>query len=1558
MLCRQLRPMRLALFVLTSLLFGPVVLASAGTGAAFGPPTLEIETGERATKVWVELTVPHAGLARVLLRETTALVQRGPTGRDPSAQASFATWDELAGDLGSGARARRWFAFSRDGGASWSEARPLERALELRDAEVLPGESMPTPALGLALPRAGKLWLVQFRTIGLPEWRAALVELGAELFQFVPHHAHIVRLDPSRVSLVRALDFVERIEPYHAGYRIGPPLRAWLDEQQLLSAPTQRVRVVALEWGETGKERIAAAAKDLGAEIVENWPNGHIIELNVTREQLRVIAGHDDVLWIDLWSAPENDMDLVREDAGTNWLEDNFGYCGQGVRGEVLDSGIEETHKDFDGLILHGGNSTSSHGTSTFGIVFGNGNRDGDGEAKGTGHMPCPEAQGIFADYDFLGDRFAHTEELKNDPYFASFQTNSWGAARTLSYTSVSHEMDDIIWRLDIAITQSQSNAGNQDSRPQAWAKNIISVGGIKHKDTLTTSDDEWDFGASIGPAEDGRIKPDINYWYDNIYTTTTGDSYTSSFGGTSAATPESAGVLGLMVQMWADNVWETDPEGTTVFEKQPHFSTIKALLINNAQQYDFVGESDDLTRVHQGWGRPSARLAKERAASSFIIDEEVILELSDFSIYDVDVAAGESELKVTMVYPDPPGTTSAAMHRINDLNLKVTSPSGTIYHGNHGLLEGKYSTPGGEPNGLDTVENVFISNPEAGIWKVEIEAAEINQDAYLDTPDDDATFALVVTGGTSQLIQPSAGRVRLDRDFYSCDHRVGIRVIDGNVGAGSMTVEVWSDSETERETVTLTETKPGSGKYAGEIYTTGTPPAAGDGLVSVVHDDAIIVEYIDADDGEGGLNVIQQDQASADCQKPLITGVGERDLSDVSGTIVWTTDELADSEVVWGETIPPTQSEVGFGRTIDHAITLTGLTECTIYYYEVHSADVLGNAAIDDNGGSYYHFETLGDFGDGLQPCHAGQVTIDEPVYSCTDSVTFRVVDLDLNLDPEALDSVTLWVSSSSEPDPEPIVATETDVNSATFTGAITTSAGVPAPDGTLQTADGDTITVTYRDEDDGTGTPRVSFATAAADCAGPVISELGTTAITDARLTVTWKTQEPADTVLEWGTTPALGETISSSGLVTDHSVLVNQLEMCSELFVRARSTDQHGNSAVADLGGSPLGAFTWDIPGLYWRDNFENGAGSWTLEGEWEVGVPQGLGGSTGLSDPLEAYNNQHVLGHDLSGQGSFGGDYEPNTTQRATTPDFDATSWTNTKLIYYRRLNTHSSDEASLWLFAGPGRPLFRSEGTISNSSFIQESADLAGLVDGQPVVRLQFQQQADGSVQYSGWNIDDLILKDGSLPDYAACGGCLETPTFAGVVSARDNDACGETGVTVSWNETFSWGSGASGSFALYRDTSPGFTPSAANLVTAGIAGLSHVDESAPLDVPVYYLVRAETDETCSTGPNNGGLTDDNSVYVPVTDTNDQPIPGAVTDLAVSLVNRAHVRLSWSAPADAAEYHAYRSEEPQPESFQLLGDTKTTQFDDEASGANEVSYFYLVNAANACGQEGP
>ena len=83
------------------------------------------------------------------------------------------------------------------------------------------------------------------------------------------------------------------------------------------------------------------------------------------------------------------------------------------------------------------------------------------------------------------GSRWQVFDDLVNI-HNVSHSTASWGNARTFNYTSISAEADDIVFDHNLTWTQSQSNAGNQDSRPQAWAKNVFSIGGVAHGNNST----------------------------------------------------------------------------------------------------------------------------------------------------------------------------------------------------------------------------------------------------------------------------------------------------------------------------------------------------------------------------------------------------------------------------------------------------------------------------------------------------------------------------------------------------------------------------------------------------------------------------------------------------------------------------------------------------------------------------------------------------------------------------------------------------------------------------------------------------------------------------------------------------------------------------------------------------------------------------------------------------------------------------------------------------------------------------------------------------------------
>src|SRR5690606_4691666 len=153
------------------------------------------------------------------------------------------------------------------------------------------------------------------------------------------------------------------------------------------------------------------------------------------------------------------------------------------------------------------------------------------------------------------------------------------------------------------------------------------------------------------------------------------------------------------------------------------------------------------LTRARQGWGMPDLREAYDQREKMFIVNEDDVLRELESASYQLLVNPGEPQLRATMVYNEPSGTTSSSVHRINDLSLKVTSPSGATYWGNNGLVSSLWSTTGGSANARDPVENVFVQNPEAGIWTFEVIASEINQDGHRETATLDADFALVVSG-------------------------------------------------------------------------------------------------------------------------------------------------------------------------------------------------------------------------------------------------------------------------------------------------------------------------------------------------------------------------------------------------------------------------------------------------------------------------------------------------------------------------------------------------------------------------------------------------------------------------------------------------------------------------------------------------------------------------------------------------------------------------------------------------------------------------------------------
>jgi len=872
----------------------------------------------------------------------------------PGSPIRLALWVENVPDAG----AVPFYAITLDGHRV-ATVRRTSYALKLRHGGFDPAARVPQVEASLAADESNTLYIVQFVTQPLQEFRTAIEDLGGTVRRFVANHAHVVQMSPDVREQVEAIPFVRRVVPYHPAYRLEEFL---LEEFKQLGMPrdVRRYHIQVVESDVDHKNAVGDRIRSIGGKVEAQNPDGNLLDATLDPHHLLEIVRMNEVFFIDRQLPRRVYMNNVREDGGANHVETVGGYTGEGVRGEVMDTGLWTLHSAFQARppIIHHCNFTdTTHGTSVYGINFG----DGTGDADGRGL--APDAQGIFSAFYCLEDRYQHTVELVQDPYYAVYQTNSWGSCCTTEYGTDSTEMDRIIFDTDLLILQAQANEGSRDSDVSAWAKNVVSVGGIYHHDTLSRADDEWSYTCSIGPAADGRVKPDLSYWCDSIRTTSDSGGYTPGFGGTSAATPETAGHFGLFFQMWANGIFgnDVDPSGT-VFDNRCHMSTAKAVLINTARQYTFSGADHDLTRIHQGWGTANvARLYDMRDKISVIDETDVLTNLETITYYGY-VDPGEPALRVTMVYTDPPGTTSSSQHRINDLTLKVTSPSDVVYWGNNGLLDGNWSTPGGAENTIDTVENVFIENPEAGLWTVEVIASEINEDSHVETPELDADFALVFSGGLLSNCS-SEGRIRLDAVKYACADQAAIRVVDCDLNTDdgvveTITVTIDSDTEPGGETLLLTETGPPTADFRGTIELSTSDAS---GVLQVSESDVVTAAYLDADDGQGGVNVVVTDAAVVDCTPPQISNVQTTNIEARNATVTFDTNEPAWGTVRYGGSCDSLNEAATQGAALtEHTVNVSGLSDNTTYFYAVDAVDEAGNARTDDNGGVCHTFTTL----------------------------------------------------------------------------------------------------------------------------------------------------------------------------------------------------------------------------------------------------------------------------------------------------------------------------------------------------------------------------------------------------------------------------------------------------------------------------------------------------------------------------------------------------------------------------------------------------------------------
>ena len=235
-----------------------------------------------------------------------------------------------------------------------------------------------------------------------------------------------------------------------------------------------------------------------------------------------------------------------------------------------------------------------------------------------------------------------------------------------------------------------------------ANSKNSLTVGAFEKK--YSPEGEDSLYFSSIGPCDDGRIKPDIcgHGWLVGSSMADSDNSY-NLMSGTSMATASISGSLLLLQEYYNDS-----------FNEFMKASTLKGLAIHGASPLlNQIGPN-----YKHGWGvldmQKSTDIITNRDHTSNIIEESLV----SGGVFSLDVtASGLEPLVVTLVWTDPEGNVlppqlnNPTPSLINDLDLLVVN--GASVYEPYVLDKNNPSNPATNgDNDVDNVEKIFIQTP------------------------------------------------------------------------------------------------------------------------------------------------------------------------------------------------------------------------------------------------------------------------------------------------------------------------------------------------------------------------------------------------------------------------------------------------------------------------------------------------------------------------------------------------------------------------------------------------------------------------------------------------------------------------------------------------------------------------------------------------------------------------------------------------------------------------------------------------------------------------------
>ncbi len=615
-----------------------------------------------------------------------------------------------------------------------------------------------------------------------PAWLSKLRELGVLPLQYHPENTYLSRGTRYAFGQAAQQSFVLHVTPLTS--ELKPPI----DVPETGEEP---IWIVVQGTSADLPAILGQLATLAGVTIDRRQEVDHTdsllrIRARVTPDGQTALLGQPQVIRIEPFAAPtpEDEVaDLIiagqyNTQGGPSgsylrWLEDH-GLNGDGVTIGIVDNGVDVSHEAYSARIkdLDAGKK-DWHATFVAGHAAGGYLAEKDGQNFIYGVGVAPAANLLAQDNQRAASALAAETITQAGPSGVTgiIQNNSWGTGTKdpMDYGSQEASYDRLVRNAapdgtppkPLVVCFSSGNSGKAGlTRPKA-AKNIIVTGNSENyrPDVGAGESDNINevfkgaHASSWGNCGDGRVRPDIvapGEWTSSAnYDSHPGEKeYISPKltwgGGSSGASPKTAGSCALLTQWWRRHNNGGDPSP----------ALLRALIVNGAVD---TGSGGPVPNPQQGWGRLNLQNVVSEDVPRVYEDQRVFLTgRGQSKDWKLRVSDRTKPVRITLAWTDPPGPvpsgTAEASAIVNQLALRVQAGS-ALYRGNE--FQNGSSVPANGPaarEGWDNLQNVFLpAGAITGSFTVSVVALNITTNCLtgqIDVLQQD--FALVITNSQS----------------------------------------------------------------------------------------------------------------------------------------------------------------------------------------------------------------------------------------------------------------------------------------------------------------------------------------------------------------------------------------------------------------------------------------------------------------------------------------------------------------------------------------------------------------------------------------------------------------------------------------------------------------------------------------------------------------------------------------------------------------------------------------------------------------------------------------